>query len=88
MLARAREWEALIRRLPGVHNRSDLAAHLGVTPGRVTQALAPLAVSPGLLAAMEEAEAAGRVISEAVWRRLSYVSEREAIELLSSLRAA
>ena len=37
---------------------------------------------------MEAAEEAGTLISEAVWRRLSVVSESEAIDLLTGLRAA
>ena len=88
MLARAREWEALIGRLPGVHNRADLAAHLGVTRARVTQALAPLAVGARLLAAMESAEARGALITNKLWRELSGLNEREALAALEGLRAA
>ena len=87
-MARAREWEALIGRLPGVHNRADLAAHLGVTRARVTQALAPLAVGPRLLAAMEATEARGALITNKLWRELSGLNEREALAALEGLRAA
>ena len=87
VLARAREWEAVIGRLPGVHNRADLAAHLGVSRARVTQALAPLAVSPGLLAAMEAAEARGALITNKLWRELSGLNEREALAALEGLAA-
>lgn len=88
VLVRAREWEALIGRLPGVHNRADLAAHLGVSRARVTQALAPLAVGARLLAAMEEAEARGALITNKLWRELSALNEREALAALEGLRAA
>lgn len=88
MLARAREWEALIGALPGVHTRADLAAHLGVSRARVTQALAPLSVGPGLLAAMEAAEARGALITNKLWRELSGLNEREALAALAGLRAA
>ncbi len=88
VLARAREWSALIGRLPGVHNRADLAAHLGVSRARVTQALAPLAVGARLLAAMEDAEAQGVLITNKLWRELSGLPEREALAALEGLRAA
>ena len=87
-MARAREWEALIGRLPGVHNRADLAAHLGVTRARVTQALAPLGAGARLLAAMDAAEERGAIITNGVWKELAGLPEREALAALEGLRAA
>ena len=54
----------------------------------MTQALAPLAVSPGLLAAMEAAEARGALITNKLWRELSGLNEREALAALEGLWAA
>lgn len=81
VLSRAREWSALIDGR-GIQNRADLAAHLGVSRARVTQALAVLAVPAQLMNALDRAEAAGAGVTERDWRRIMVLDVARAVDVV------
>ncbi len=65
-----------------IRSRADLAAHLGVSRARVTQALAVLGVPTQLMSALDQAETDGAGVTEADWRRIKDLSAGQAVEYL------
>ena len=69
VLSLARSWSKLIGQ-PGITNRADLAAHLGISRARVSQVLTVLDVPALEQDMLATAEAAGRPVTERTWRRI------------------
>lgn len=66
-------------REPGVGNRAGLARTLGVSRAYVSQSMAVLDVPGRLMDTLDRAEAAGKPVTEGVWRKVKGLSEDEAI---------
>lgn len=67
---------------PAVANRAGLARRLGVSRAHITQAMAILDAPAEVLAAIEGAERAGRVVTEGLWRRLRALDPAAALVLI------
>jgi len=81
VLQRALRYQAMLAD-PTIRNRADLARRLGVSRAFVTQAMAILDAPPDLVRAMREADAAGRLVTQGVWRTVSRLPPLAAVALL------
>lgn len=83
VLARALEWQAMIRQ-PGIGNRAGLAAKLGVSRARITQGMAVLAAPQEVLEAIRRMEASGVPMTERLWRRVAQMPPGDAVRVLAT----
>jgi predicted ArsR family transcriptional regulator len=67
---------------PKIGNRAGLARHLGVSRAFVTQSMAVLDAPEAVLEAIRQREAAGRPVTEGLWRRIRRLLEAEAVAAL------
>jgi len=66
--------------------REELALKLKIPAKRIKYVLAVLSAAPELRAGMEQTEACGYTITEAVWTDLRRMSTSEAVEHLARIR--